>query len=105
MAVGLPVHVGQEGQWGNPTPGEEFRTPLPLWPPCPSEVQHHLMCTACTAACTAPYCCLYCLQLTTDRYITLAIAKKGEQDGHWPRLLKTPGKTAPNIKVAWDVCG
>ncbi|PRW61524.1 HSP20-like chaperone [Chlorella sorokiniana] len=40
-------------------------------------------------------------QLTTDRYITLAIAKKGPQE-HWPRLLKAAGKPAPNIKVDWD---
>ncbi len=57
---------------------------------------------------TLRLCCaqpgLYCLcntslvQLATDRYITLAIAKKGPQE-HWPRLLKAAGKPAPNIKV------
>ncbi|KAI7842815.1 hypothetical protein COHA_003561 [Chlorella ohadii] len=60
---------------------------------------------------TLRLCCaqpgLYCLcntslvQLATDRYITLAIAKKGPQE-HWPRLLKAAGKPAPNIKVDWD---
>lgn len=39
-------------------------------------------------------------QLTTERYITLAIAKK--ELGHWPRLLKAAGKPAPNIKVRWQ---
>lgn len=33
----------------------------------------------------------------TDRTILLVIAKKGED--FWPRLLKQPGKTSPNIKV------
>lgn len=41
---------------------------------------------------------LLLVQLTTERYITLAIAKKGPQE-HWPRLLKAAGKPAPNIKV------
>lgn len=36
----------------------------------------------------------------TDRTILLVIAKKGED--FWPRLLKQPGKTSPNIKVDWD---
>ncbi|PSC67277.1 HSP20-like chaperone [Micractinium conductrix] len=40
-------------------------------------------------------------QHTTERYITLAIAKKGAHE-HWPRLLKAAGKPAPNIKVDWD---
>lgn len=38
------------------------------------------------------------LQHTTERYITLVIAKKPPHE-HWPRLLKAAGKPAPNIKV------
>ncbi|KAL4423659.1 hypothetical protein ABPG75_000960 [Micractinium tetrahymenae] len=40
-------------------------------------------------------------QHTTERTITLVIAKKPPHE-HWPRLLKPAGKTAPNIKVDWD---
>jgi hypothetical protein len=38
-------------------------------------------------------------QHTTERYITLVIAKKGPHE-HWPRLLKAAGKPAPNIKAS-----
>eukprot|EP00887_Chlorella_sp_A99_P004375 scaffold15.g4375.t1 len=41
-------------------------------------------------------------QLTTDRYITLAIAKKDPTAPFWPRLLKAAGKPPQNIKVDWD---
>ncbi|EFN52096.1 hypothetical protein CHLNCDRAFT_139383 [Chlorella variabilis] len=38
-------------------------------------------------------------QDTTERFITLVIAKKGPHE-HWPRLLKAAGKPAPNVD--WD---
>ena len=37
-------------------------------------------------------------QDTTERFITLVIAKKGPHE-HWPRLLKAAGKPAPNVKA------
>lgn len=40
-------------------------------------------------------------QVTTDRTITLVIAKLDEGP-YWPRLLKAPGKTPPYIKADWD---
>lgn len=53
---------------------------------------------SCLHAVRIPSFSLLLVQLTTERYITLAIAKKGPQE-HWPRLLKAAGKPAPNIKV------
>ncbi|KAL4550995.1 hypothetical protein Ndes2526B_g09083 [Nannochloris sp. 'desiccata'] len=40
-------------------------------------------------------------QITTDRTITLLIAKK-EEGPHWPRLLKQTGKTPQYVKADWD---
>lgn len=40
-------------------------------------------------------------QVTTDRTITLVIAKKDEGP-HWPRLLKASGKAPQYIKADWD---
>ena len=40
-------------------------------------------------------------QVTTDRTITLVIAKK-EEGPHWPRLLKQSGKTPQHVKADWD---
>ena len=40
-------------------------------------------------------------QVTTDRTITLVISKK-EEGPHWPRLLKTAGKTPQYVKADWD---
>ena len=48
---------------------------------------------------------LACLQHTTERSITLAIAKKDPEAGYWPRLLKEAGSRAKNIKVCVWVWG
>ena len=40
-------------------------------------------------------------QITTDRTITLVIAKKDEGP-YWPRLLKASGKSPQYIKADWD---